>query len=287
MKNLTDQRRQRVAFRFRNAQFLKIAEARGNNTSRSGLLKTVGGDTMKALAFGLAVLMSFSSAGLVDAKAVHRWSFDADASDSVGDADGNLKEGAVVKDGRLELNGETAYVELPIGGTIAGLSNATIEGWVNWKEYLDPWARIFDFGQGQNASLYVTTRNGRADQGSAADTPRFVITNSGFQSEEQINAPDKFPINKETHVAVTIDGEKGVAKLYLDGKLVATKEGLKLKPSDLGNTPNNWLGASQYEETDPLFYGTISEFRIYDTALGDDEITNSFQRGPDELEASQ
>ena len=112
-----------------------------------------------------------------------------------------------------------------------------------------------------------------------------MITNAGFESEEQVNAPDKFPVDKETHVAVTIDGDQGVAKMYLDGKLVATQEGLKLKPSDLGNTPNNWLGASQYQDTDPLFYGSISEFRIYDTALSDDEVAQSFARGPDKLES--
>ena len=239
---------------------------------------------MKTLAMGLVVFMLCGVAQLAPAKVVHRWSFDKDASDSAGDADGVLKDGAKVADGRLELDGETAIVELPIGDTIAGLDSCTIEGWVNWKEYLDPWARIFDFGQGQNASLYVTTRNGRADQGSQVDTPRFVITNGGITGEEQLNSPDKFPVDKETHIAVTIDAEKGVAKMYFDGKLVDTQEGLKLKPSDLGNTRNNRLGASQYD-TDPLFYGTITEFRIYDTALGDDEIAKSFASGPDKLES--
>jgi hypothetical protein len=242
---------------------------------------------MRTLAIQWAILMCCCTVGLAEAKVVHRWSFDRDATDSAGDADGILKEGAKVSDGFLELDGEGAFVELPIGGTIAGLKSATIEGWINWKEYLDPWARIFDFGRGPMASMYVTPRNGRAEQGSQADTPRFVITDSGFENEEQINAPDRFPIDRETHVAVTIDGEKGVARLYVDGKLVATKEGIRLKPSDLGNTPNNWLGASQYEDTDPFFYGTISEFRIYDTALSDDEISKSFERGPDKLESVQ
>jgi len=240
---------------------------------------------MKTLVIGLAILMLCLAARPSAAKIVHRWSFDADASDSVGDADGVLKDGAKVNEGQVELDGETAFVELPIGTTIAGLKNATVEGWVTWKEYLDPWARIFDFGQGRNASMYVTPRNGFARPGSAADTPRFTITNTGLQNEEQVNAPDKFPIDKETHVAVTIDGEQGVAKMYLDGKLVATQEGLKLTPSDLGNTPNNWLGASQYQDADPLFYGSISEFRIYDTALSDDDVSKSFERGPDKFQS--
>ena len=40
--------------------------------------------------------------------------------------------------------------------------------------------------------MYVTPRNGRPDKGSAADTPRFVITNAGFESEEQVNARTNF-----------------------------------------------------------------------------------------------
>ena len=240
---------------------------------------------MRILVFGVAILLLSSAAQPSAAKIVHRWSFDSDASDSVGHSNGSLEDGAKVSDGRVELDGEGGYVKLPIGGTVAGLTNATVEAWVTWNEMQEPWSRIFDFGQGPNASMYVTPRNGRAEQGSAEDTPRFVITNSGFESEQQVNAPNKFPVGKETHLAVTIDADKGVAKLYIDGKLAATKEGITLKPADLGDTPNNRLGASQYSDTDPLFNGSISEFRIYDTALSADEISKSFERGPDKVES--
>lgn len=231
---------------------------------------------LTAVVFGLAMRPA-------EAEVLHRWSFDSDAKDSVGKADGILEEGAKVNDGRVELDGEAAYVELPIGGTIEKLKSATIEAWVTWNEMQGPWSRIFDFGDGPNANMYITPRHGRAEQDSAEDTPRFVITSAGFESEEQINAPEKFPVGKEIHVVVTIDGEKGTATLYLDGKPVAKHEKLTLKPSDLGNTPNNWLGASQYVETDPLFNGSITEFRIYDTALLDDEVAKNKELGPDKL----
>jgi hypothetical protein len=231
---------------------------------------------LAASVLGLAALPSAAAL-------VHRWSFDSDASDSVGKANGTLEDGAKVEDGRVQLDGEVAYVELPIGDTIAKLSDVTIEAWVTWDEMQGPWSRIFDFGDGPGANMYITPRHGRAEQDSAEDTPRFVITQGGFENEEQINVKDQFPVGKEVHVAVTIDAEKGVAKLYVDGKPVATQDKISLKPSDLGNTPNNWLGASQYTETDPLFHGSISEFRIYDSALSDDEIATSKGLGPDKL----
>jgi hypothetical protein len=235
------------------------------------------------LVVGLAAFVLCLAARQSAATLVHRWSFDSDATDSVGKANGTLEDGAKVNDGRLELDGEAAYAELPIGETIAKLNDVTIEAWVTWNETQGPWSRIFDFGDGPTANMYLTPRHGRAEQDSAEDTPRFVITSGGFASEEQINVKDQFPVGKEVHVAVTIDAKKGVAKLYIDGKPVATQEKITLKPSDLGNTPNNWLGASQYVETDPLFHGSISEFRIYDSVLSDEEVAESQKLGPDKL----
>jgi hypothetical protein len=238
---------------------------------------------MNKLVLGLATLILCIAQQSSTAKLVHRWSFDSDGKDSVGKADGKLEDGAKVSDGRVVLDGEGAYVELPIGDTIAKLGSATIEAWVTWDEDQGPWARIFDFGEGQNANMYFTPRHGRAENDSEEDTPRFVITQGGFESEEQVNAPEKFPVGKEIHLVVTIDAEKGIAKVYIDGKLAATQEKMTVKPSDLGNTPNNWLGASQYMETDPLLQGSISEFRIYDAALSDKEVANNKELGPDKV----
>jgi hypothetical protein len=172
---------------------------------------------------------------------------------------------------------------LPIGATIAGLSNTTIEVWATWDQVQGPWARIFDLGSGQAAYMFLTPRHGRAEGGSPEDSIRFAITNDGFGAEQQVNGPTQFPTGAETHVAVTIDAAADVAKLYVNGKLVATKEGVTLSPADLGNTSNNWLGAGQYFETDPSFDGSISEFRIHDTALSAEEVARSHQLGPDKL----
>ena len=61
------------------------------------------------------------------------------------------------------------------------------------------------------------------------------------------------------------------------------KSEITIKPSDLGNTTNNFVGASQYTETDPLFHGSISEFRIYDSALTAAEVEANSKLGPDKL----
>jgi hypothetical protein len=218
------------------------------------------------------------------AKVVHRWSFTSDASDSVGGANAVLQGGAAVQGGKLVLDGQDDYAELPIGRTVEKLGSITIEAWVTWAEMQGAWARIFDFGTGQQVNMFLTPRAAANMEGAPANVPRLAMTTGGFAEEEQINADEPFPTEKEVHVAVTIDGEKGVAKMFIDGKLIGTTEDWSLKPSALGNTTNNYLGGSQYFETDPVFHGTISEFRIHDAALSEEQIAQNTKLGPDRLE---
>src|SRR5437773_4461980 len=84
----------------------------------------------------------------------HRYSFntegDAIARDSVGGADGNLYGNAQVSGGQLTLNADSThtqlggadYVDLPIGDTLASLTNATFEAWCTWDHRLSQtWSR--------------------------------------------------------------------------------------------------------------------------------------------------
>jgi len=237
---------------------------------------------MRMLVLGLAALIQPLTAGPSSAEIVHRWSFGSDASDSVGGANGSLEGGATVSDGRVVLDGQNAYVQLPIGRTMERLTNSTFEAWVIWDQMQRAWLRIFDFGTGPGASLYVTPRNGRSDAGSSTNTLRFTITPAGDPNEQQVNTPDRFPVGAETHVALTIDADIDVARLYLNGNLVGTQEGVTLSPADLGNTTNNWLGRSQFG-SDPYFAGSISEFRIHNAALTAEQVAQSFQLGADKL----
>lgn len=88
----------------------------------------------------------------------HRYSFDADASDSVGNADLSLQGGASVSGGELVLPGgaynaghvaATGAALDEIAATINGAKGVTFESWV--KLDLVDWARLFCIGSdGQN-----------------------------------------------------------------------------------------------------------------------------------------
>ena len=79
------------------------------------------------------------------AKIVHRWSFDKDGkdgSDSVGGVAAKLNDGAATKDGKVVLDGQNNWVDLPIGKTMEKLKSITIETWVTWDEQQGSWCRI-------------------------------------------------------------------------------------------------------------------------------------------------
>ena len=55
--------------------------------------------------------------------------------------------------------------------------------------------------------------------------------------------------------------------------MVANNTGVTLKPSDLGITNKNYIGKSQF--ADPMFKGSVDEFKIYNRALNAPEVLNA------------
>src|SRR5690606_36501201 len=79
------------------------------------------------------------------AELIHRYTFDVDASDSVGNADGTLESSAAISEGGVVLDAALgSYVNLP-GGLIDGATAVTVESWASFGDNAN-WARLFDFG---------------------------------------------------------------------------------------------------------------------------------------------
>ena len=152
------------------------------------------------------------------------------------------------------------YVALPVG-VVSSLNDCTIATWVK-QTTASAWARIFDFGTGQTANMFLTPQNG------ANNFIRFGITTNGGGGEQQITGTAALPTGIWKHVAVTLSGSNGV--LYVDGVPVGTNSAMTLKPSSLGNTTLNNIGKSQY--ADPYLNAQVDEFRIYSGALSAGEV---------------
>ena len=187
------------------------------------------------------------------------YNFQADARDDHGQYYGLLENGAATVTNAtyghvLNLNGTNQYVWLPPGVAYA----QTFAAVVNWRGG-GAWQRIFDFG-------FDTTRSVMMTPTSDANVLRCDI-NSG-DNLQTIQWTQPLPSNVWTHVALTLDGSRGV--LYVNGAAVATNASMNLLPLNVAPQTNH-LGRSKFT-ADPYFNGQIASFRAYGRALTAAEI---------------
>jgi hypothetical protein len=227
---------------------------------------------------------------------VHRWSFNGNLEDSVGNADGILVDPqgiATWSSTRLNVSANSgqssdqspftsgAYVDLPnsIISTLGG--SATFEWWGTVSRNRT-WAEIFSFGRssgGENSSVgavnqeYITLIPQSGD-----NTLRLTHREGGTQTESSVNGavPET---GDEYHFTVVWDDAANVQRLYVNGALVGSSS-LAIDLVDIEDV-NNWLGRSQW--ADPLFDGYHNEFRIYNRALTTTEVASSYADGPDAM----
>ncbi|PSL02756.1 glucose/arabinose dehydrogenase [Haloactinopolyspora alba] len=161
----------------------------------------------------------------------------------------------------VQLNGSSSLerVDMP-AGVVSDVQDFTISAWVNWNGN-QTWARIFDLGSGTDNYMFLTPSAG------GTGNLRYAITTGA--GEQQINGSQPLPTDGWQHVAVTLSGDTGT--LYLNGEPIGTNENMTLSPSDLGQTPQNWIGDSQWS-ADPLLDGSVDDFAIADRALTPAEV---------------
>jgi hypothetical protein len=161
----------------------------------------------------------------------------------------------------LKLDGTaTAYATLPTG-IVSTLNDFTISAWVR-MDAKSNWMRIFDFGTGTSKYMFLTIQAG------SANIMRYAIKNGG--SEQQVSFNYNLPLNTWTNFVITQSGT--TCSMYINKVLVATNTSVTIKPSTIGSTNLNYLGKSQF--SDPMFKGSIDEFKIYSRALSASEIQN-------------
>ncbi|MCW5557557.1 MAG: hypothetical protein KIT22_06980 [Verrucomicrobiae bacterium] len=212
----------------------------------------------------------------------HRYSFDTDASDSAGDAHGELLGNAVIQRGAVVLDGTNSYVNLP-NDLVQGLTNATFEVWTTWNSgNSGNWQRIIDFGNstfGEDGegygyglqSILLTPNNG--------SNLEVSIFTDEIQNEQTVGATP-LELGSLHQIVWAYDAVAQTAWLYVDGVEVGVTLGMTHTLSDLGPTVNNWLGRSQYS-WDPYYNGSIAEFRIYEGVLSPEKVAENYLLGPD------
>ncbi|MFG3023494.1 beta-L-arabinofuranosidase domain-containing protein [Streptomyces sp. NPDC048254] len=159
--------------------------------------------------------------------------------------------------------GSYQYVELP-AGVLGSTSAVTLSAWVR-PAHEDAWARVLDFGDDTTRYLYLAARN-------ANGVPRFAITTGGAGAEQGIDGTAPLPLDRWSHLAVTI--ADGTGTLYVNGTAVARNTAMSLTPAALGTLADHWLGRSHYP-ADPVFAGAFGSFDVWSRALSAAEIAGS------------
>ena len=211
----------------------------------------------------------------------NRYSFSADASDTAGTAHGTMLGGATVSGGSLVLNGSGAYLDLP-NNLVTGYTAITIEVWLI-NNGSGNWARLFDFGNSSagEGNAGTGTQYMFLTPGPGPGVLRGAYTTSGSGAGEQIvQSTTALPTGVMKHVVWATDGATQLGRLYVDGVLVGSNTAVTLTPASIGPMNNVWIGRAQFS-ADAFLNASITEFRIYDTALTPEEISLNLGLGPD------
>jgi glucose/arabinose dehydrogenase len=215
---------------------------------------------------------------------LHRWSFNTNASDSIGGADATLVGGAVVNNGQLQLPGGGTfanYASVNIGPTLSTNASLTVEEWVTITT-LTTWSKTWMFGYddpaGEPNLSYI---NFTPLTGSG---PPKVDFDTGLAGElNTLGGVDPAPLvtGHKYHVVATFDAISNVFSLYLDGTLADSASMGGYNITQLGfNTARFGCG---YYYGDPDFTGAIDELRIYSGSLSALDVANNFAAGPNVL----
>ncbi|MGW2521402.1 LamG-like jellyroll fold domain-containing protein [Streptomyces sp. NPDC001617] len=200
--------------------------------------------------------------------------FDETSGTTAADATGNgktatLAGGAAWAAGHLAgavaLDGADGHVALA-EDLLAGASAYSVATWVRLEGQPAYWSRVFDFGTGVTANMFLTPRS---DSG----TLRFAITAGGGGAEQRIDA-DPLATDRWVHVALTYGG--GTAVLYVDGREAGRNAGVTVEPRYFGNHIRAaYIGKSQYD--DPYLKGAVDDFRVYGRTLTAAEVAGLAQ----------
>lgn len=203
------------------------------------------------------------------------WTFEQDAADSLGALDGELQGGAVVRDGRLILDGKGSFLRTP--PLAKSLGEKTLEAWVT----------VADPVQRGGGVITVETGDGRVFDSIvyAEGAPRRWIAGSefGVRSRNAGGPAERAKPGDLVHLAIVYRADQSIA-VFRNGvpygaPYVVHGDGGKIRGFEAGNA-RVLLGMRHSGGGNPFFHGAIEEARLYDRALSAVEMAGSFHAGP-------
>ena len=218
------------------------------------------------------------------AEPVLEYNFDEDltqgtAADSAGENDAYLTDGAAYVqddsygqvlyldgDSRDGMGGHDSYLSFP-EGFFDGRDNVTISMDVN---EVSRTGNYFTFAIGQDRDKYLFLKIDPTNL-------KLAITTGSYSTEQVASKSGAYPNNSRTWMNIKIVLTPDKMSLYRDGELVA-EENVTVSMSDLGKKLKAYLGRSFYEPDDLYFRGFFDNVKVYDFAMGSDEVARVYQQ---------
>lgn len=211
-----------------------------------------------------------------------RWTFEADARDSIGSLHGTLRGGATIQNGRLRLNGKDAFLEsapLP-----RPLREKTLEAWVT----------LATLDQRGGGVMTVETRDGSQFDSIvfAEREPLKWLPGSDFfrRSKDLDAATETAKAEELVHVALAHRTDHSI-RLYRNGLPYGSayipsgpKAALPTYPAGESRV---LFGLRHTGAGNGWFAGEIEEARLYDRALTAREIAASYRIGVERVTLEQ
>ena len=205
----------------------------------------------------------------------HAWTFEEDARDVVGGLDAHLVGGAVVKHGRLILDGEKGFAET--GPLSATLTAKTLEAWV----------ALPSLDQRGGGVIGVETLGGAVfDTLVFAEKERarwMAGSDHGVRTQNVGGPAESAKPGELVHVAIVYQAD-GRITVYRDGQPYGTGYVPVGERASLRNFPSGQahllLGRRHTGGGNAFLRGEIEEARLYDHALSAVELQASFAAGP-------
>jgi hypothetical protein len=210
---------------------------------------------------------------------IGEWSFDGDATDKRGGLHGELQGGAMIRNGRLVLDGKGAFLRT------AALARPLQE------KSLEAWVTIADPAQRGGGVLTVQTLDGKsfdsvvyAEQAAG----RWLAGSEGHQRSRDVGGvPESAAADELVHVLIVYQGD-GRITIFRNG--VVYGQGYQAKGAATRFAEGGaqlLMGMRHTGGGNPFFAGQIEEARLYERALSAAEVAASFHAGPERLGAAE
>lgn len=199
--------------------------------------------------------------------------------------DAQLMNGATVEDGNLVLFADDAYLDMTAK---AGEVMQTLEDFSISATYcIDSSAVIEGYGffLWCFSKLEANQEKEGPYQAYRINEQRCETSIGGWSQETGIQKSQISELGR--WINVTFRQQNGKGELFIDGKLIGTEEGFPVLKEIFTEAPAyNWMGRAPFNGDKYLSKTRISDFRVYNRAVTDEEVASFVKDAPVRLYVS-